>query len=131
MRRALFFTAIAIGLAGCQTTGQNFELRRVAVAGTSLKLGHYLSANPDCTSFGMPTVRILQRPESGSLSVREGLDFPSFVASNIRSACNTRRMPSMQLWYAPDRAGTTQRVSVEVIYSSGEARTFNYTIDVR
>lgn len=117
-------------LAGCQTTGGN-SFKRVAIAAKPLKLSHYMSVNPDCTPIGTATVRVLTGPQNGSVSVRPGSDFPYFYRNNIRSNCNGRRVASQQLWYTGRTSGSSDQVTVEVIYASGAARTSTYLIENR
>lgn len=130
MRVLLTIAGLALVLAGCQTTGGNSS-RRVAIAGKPLKLGHYMSVNPDCTPAGAATIRVLSSPQNGSVSVRSGSDFPYFFRNNIRSNCNGRRVASQQLWYTGRVSGTTDQVTAEVIYSNGVARTSTYLIETR
>ena len=104
---------------------------RTAIAGRPLKLGHWYSVNPDCSSVGQTEVRIASGPQRGTLAVKYASDFPNYPSSNVRSTCNGRRVPSAQLWYTPARSVVGQdHVSAVIVFPSGATRSPSYTINI-
>ena len=78
----LTFTLLSATGAQSQTAVKN------VISGTSLKLSFFNSTNPDCSSRGPSTVRLVRSPEHGGVSLRHTADFPS-----SRSQCHQRRVP--------------------------------------
>lgn len=122
-------------LAGCQTvpvgTHSLLSTGRVALVGKPLKLDRFYSINPDCTSIGAATVRVLEAPQHGSISQRDEADFPFFVPANPRSVCNTKRVPTRQLWYTARTAGMSDRIVVEVIFANGATRNVTFNLSTQ
>ncbi len=128
MRILVILAAFALSTA----TAQAQYLNRVAASGKQIKLGFFGSANPDCSSAGDPTVRVTQTPEHGRVSTPAARDFPTFSQSNVRSVCNTRRLPGRVAWYTSQRGFVgTDQVVLEVFYTSGVMRRYHYAIEVR
>jgi hypothetical protein len=105
---------------------------RYAVSGKPLKIYSASSTNPDCTSAGSVEVRITQPPQNGRIVVSSRQVFPSFPESNVRSACNRRRVPGVELSYVSNRGyAGPDSASVEVIYPTGLLRTVSVSVSVR
>lgn len=105
---------------------------KTVVAGNSVKLGFFNSTNPDCTSIGFATVRILQNPQQGSLQVSRTRDFPSFPPSNVRHVCNTRRVQGVAITYvAPRGYQGSEYAALEIIYATGSEIRRSYYITVK
>lgn len=122
---------LGLGLAGCQTTGgatTTASLSFVAVAGKPTQLNYYLSLNPDCSAGSLPTIRIVQQPQNGTLKIMSGTNFPNFHQENIRSACNRKRSASQQVWYTGNSAGANDLVIVEAIFSNGRTILHSFNI---
>ena len=132
MRILLLLVTIAIAVSGCQTVpGGNaniFSGGRVAIVGKPLKLERFYAINPDCSSLGSTTIRVISGPQHGTISQRDEADFPYFVNANPRSACNRRRVPTRQLWYTASTPGMSESIVVEVIYVNGAARNFTFKL---
>lgn len=104
---------------------------KTAIAGRPLKLGHWYSINPDCSSLGRTEVRIASGPQRGTLAVKQSSDFPRYPSTNSRSACNGRRVTSTQLWYTSPRGVVGQdHVSAVIVFPSGATRNPSFTINV-
>ena len=58
--------------------------------------------NPDCSVIGMPTVHILEQPQSGKVAVENGTGFSAFPASNTRFKCNSNRSDGVVISYTPN-----------------------------
>jgi hypothetical protein len=87
-------TAITITFALFSATGaQGQTAVKNVTSGNSLKLSFFNSTNPDCSSRGPSTVRLVRSPEHGRVSFRHSADFPS-----SRSQCHQRRVPGTALY---------------------------------
>ena len=122
----------AAAVSGCNTTTTVSPSLKVTVVGKPLNIDTHYSTNPDCTSAGQPTVRIIEAPKHGKVELRETTDFPEFKANNSRAHCNMRRVPVVQITYipAPGYSGPDS-FKTDVVYASGTARLYDYKVDVR
>jgi len=125
--------AIAIATVMLSATAAQAQFAtKYAVSGRPLKLDFANSTNPDCSSIGPPTNRVVRAPEHGRLTVAQTSDFPNFPASNTRSECNRRRVAGAALHYVSQRGFTgMDAVGVEIIFASGNMRQKSFTINVR
>jgi len=126
-------TAITIAIAlFSATAAQAQSASKYALSGRPLKLSFFNSTNPDCSSVGRPTIRLVRAPEHGRVTVTQTADFPNFSASNIRSECNRRRVAGAALYYVSQRGYVgTDYVQAEIIFASGSLRQVSFTINVR
>lgn len=132
--RIQILTAVlaAAAVSGCNTASTVSPSLKVTVAGKPLKVDSHYSINPDCSSLGQATVRVLEAPKHGKVETRETTDFPTFRESNSRHHCNTRRVPVTQIVYVPAPGYTGQdNFKADVVYASGSARIYDYKVDVR
>jgi hypothetical protein len=114
------------------TAAAQAQRLKVAVAGKPLVLGKGVSVNPDCSSAGDFVIRVTSPPSHGSVSIRRAGVYPSFRASNRRSACNQRRVPGVTAVYVARRGYTgPDTVGLEYIGPSGSYRESTYNILVR
>jgi hypothetical protein len=120
-------TAVTITFALLSATGaQGQTAVKNVISGNSLKLSFFNSTNPDCSSRGPSTVRLVRSPEHGRVSFRRTADFPS-----SRSQCHQRRVPGTALYYQSQRGfGGMDYVEAEVIFPSGNLRRYSYSINV-
>jgi hypothetical protein len=116
-----------LGAIGAQTV----ELTRVAAGELRARLDFLTSIEPDCSSIGQTTVRVVAQPQHGMLAVENGQGFTSFPKDNPRSECNTRRSDGTLVFYQPnsDYSGADS-ITLYVIFPSGNAQTRHYSIDV-
>jgi len=126
-------SAITIALAlFSATAAQAQSATKYAVSGRSLKLSFFNSTNPDCSTVGRPTIRLIRAPEHGRVTVTQATDFPNFPVSNIRNECNRRRVPGAAAYYVSQRGFLgTDFVQLEIIFPSGSLRQQSYNINVR
>ena len=100
--------------------------------GQSVKLYFAASVNPDCSNAGTATVRITKQPEHGRVSIQQTRDFVFFRESNVRSACNRRRVAGVAVRYTAQRGFTGyDSVGVEMYYASGSKRWGTFNIQVK
>ena len=125
--------AITIATAMLSATAAQAQFAtKYAVSGQPLKLDFAASINPDCSSIGPPTIRVVRAPEHGRLTVVRTTDFPSFRPPNPRSDCNRRRVAGAAIRYVSQRGFIgMDAVGVEIIFASGSLRQQNFTINVR
>jgi hypothetical protein len=111
---------------------ETLELTRVATAEHKLQLDfiHYIFA--DCKSVGPVTVRVLEQPQHGVLSIEYGQAFTDFPADDKRAACNARESKGTLVFYQPnaDYRGADS-ITVNALSESGHALTRHYAIDVK
>ena len=107
-------------------------IRRTALAGDTIKMDFFVSLNPDCSPTGPQTVRVTQNPSNGHLKVSKAEDFITFPATNVRSACNTRRVPGMRIEYTPQPGYSgSDYMAIEVITANGFERNRSYYVTVK
>jgi hypothetical protein len=108
------------------------EITRVAAVDQPLRVAFLYDVNPDCSVIGMPTVRVVEQPKSGKVTVENGTGFPGFPANNVRSKCNSNRVDGMVLSYIPNPGyAGTDSVLVDIIYPDGNASKRRYAIEVK
>ena len=104
--------------------------QKVVASGRPLMLYQAWATNPDCTSAGTVVVRVAQPPEHGRLSIRQTGVFPRFPESNLRSACNRRRVPGVLATYVSQRGYVGPDLAVlEVLFPAG--RGVRVTLPIR
>jgi hypothetical protein len=120
-------TAITITFALLSaTTAQGQSATKNAVSGHSLKLSFFNSTNPDCSSRGQSTIRLIRAPQHGHVTFAQTTDFPS-----SRSQCHLRRVPGTAMYYVSQRGFIgTDYVEAEIIFPTGNLMQRSYTINV-
>ncbi len=101
-------------------------------SGTNQQIDFFASVNPDCSSAGLPVVRLIEGPYRGVVTTDKGRDFLPFPAGNVRHACNRARVAGTKLFYksAPHLIGT-DHVRLLILSGSGTGREATYEIEVR
>jgi hypothetical protein len=62
----------------CQVIGSHAApITKYVVSGRPLKLSYFSSTNPDCSTAGRPTIRLIRAPEHGRVTISKGSDFPN------------------------------------------------------
>jgi hypothetical protein len=127
MRMVMVLSCLALS-----TVAVHAQSYKVAASGQPLTLFRGGSTNPDCTSQGNVTVRVVGGPQHGRVSVRSGGLFPTFSANNPRSRCNTRRVAGKEAIYISRRGYVgPDAVTLEVIYPEGRYLRRTIAIAVR
>ncbi len=115
-----------------QTAQQTLELTRAVASDQTLRLDFLFALNPDCTSLGFATVRILGQPKHGKFTYENGTGFTTFPQDNSRSECNKRRSDGVILTYEPDMGFIgSDSIDIDVIFASGFSRNRHYSIEVK
>ena len=102
---------------------------KIVAAGGVLRLGHFTSANPDCTLSGSTVVRVTDAPTHGALKMKNERAF-SYFGNN--QSCNARRVDGVTVEYLPQRGFVgTDIVGLDVIYAGGYEWKNKYNIAVK
>ncbi len=105
---------------------------RIVPSGLNQQIDFFASVNPDCSSPGLPTVRLIDGPQAGTITTDRGRDFMAFPHGNVRAACNKRRVAGLKMFYrSPKGFMGTDRVRILVISASGTGREATYSIQAR
>lgn len=121
-------TALLLGSGGAAWADE----QRIVPTGTNQQIDFLASVNPDCSSPGLPTVRLVAGPDKGTVTTEKARDFKPFPRGNVRSACNGRRVTGLRVFYrsAKDFIGT-DHVQILVISANGTGREARYAIQAR
>lgn len=107
-------------------------VRYTAVAGRESRLNTVMSLNADCTSRGIPTIRVPSPPAHGTTSVRDGDYYPTFGPLTQRASCNLKPEPGAAVFYQPAEGYVgPDSLSMEIIYPDGQDHTINYDLTVK
>lgn len=113
---------------GAPATAQSSHYTSVeAMSGKPLQLGYYASVRKDCAPAPLPSVRVVQAPKSGVLTIRTAV-----LTTDKLGGCPGLKVPARVLFYQA-RAGYAgaDHVTYEVTTSPGNPRTFDVTITVK
>ena len=72
---------------------------RTIASGERQRIDYFYYLNPDCTSAGNATIRIITPPAHGELTTEGGVDYPNFQKENQRYQCNLRKSPVINVSY--------------------------------
>lgn len=104
----------------------------VAQAGMRSRINTVFSLEPNCTSLGNISVRVLGAPVHGTLEIRPGDYFPNYAAPNPRFDCDTRPSPGVAVFYTPAPGFTgNDSIRLDVIPPSGTERLVETTVVVK
>ena len=127
VRNFLFWCATA-SLMATATLAQDTNYTSVdATSGKPVQLGYHASAHKNCTPGALPTIRVIEAPKSGMLTVRRAVLTTERVAG-----CPGLKTPAQVVLYLarPDYAGP-DHVKYEVTSENGEVATNDVTITVK
>jgi len=97
------------------------DLNKVVLTGEKIRLTHYQALDPDCTSQGKTTIRILKEPQNGRTEVASVRAFPNYEKDNVRAKCNEQQVDASGLWYVSNVSFKGQDlIELEVIFPRGE-----------
>jgi hypothetical protein len=108
------------------------ELVRVATPDHKLQLDFFYLVQVDCSSVGRTSVKIIEQPQHGKLSIETGKASTDFPAGDQRRACNDRQSDGTFAFYEPnsDYHGADS-VTLSIAPPLGAARTQHYSIQVK
>lgn len=111
---------------------QAYNISKSVLAGQTLTVAHSISLNPDCTSRGFATLRIVQPPAHGVANIVTRNDYPSFYGKNPRAECDKQKHPGRFVDYVPENGFVGQDfLIVEHIGLTGEDKMLRITITVK
>jgi hypothetical protein len=111
---------------------QILERARAVASDKQLRLDFVYTLNPDCTSIGFATIRIIEQPKHGKITVENGTGFTSFAKDNLRYECNKSRSDGVVIVYEPESEFKgTDSVFIDAIFASGTSQKRHYTIEVK
>ncbi len=102
----------------------------MSVTATSEKpvqLGYHASAHKNCTPAALPTIRVIEAPKSGTLTVRRGV-----LTTETVTGCPGLKTPAQVVFYLA-HAGYAgpDHVKYEVTAENGEVATYDVAITVK
>jgi hypothetical protein len=108
------------------------DLAKVVAAGHRLRVEFLYAIEPDCSSMGETSVRILEPPLHGNVTIHNGQGFTSFARDNQRYDCNMRKSDGTFVYYEPQPGFAGQdSVTLDIIFPTGQASRQRYAIEVR
>jgi len=94
-----------------------------AVPGKPIEIGNYAAVGANCSAGAPPTIKVMEPPKAGTLSVRSGERVYS-VAN-----CPPIRIPAEVMTYqARDGATGTDRLVYDIVSATGQVSTKDVTI---
>jgi len=111
---------------------ETLELTRAVPAGRQRRLDFVYFLNPNCSSMGLATVRVLEGPTHGKLTVENGTGYPNFSQTSQRYECNRLQADGVAVFYEPNPEFTgTESATIDVVFPSGFSRKRHYAIEVK
>lgn len=109
-----------------QQASTTVERNAKGQAAKNIQVGLYINVRPDCTSGPLPTIRLVNPPANGTLTIRRG----KVNATNYKQ-CLALEVPGFVAFYKSkaDFAGTDV-TTVEVKYPQGRTEIQRITITV-
>jgi len=133
-------TLIFVLLAGCETPkpvpvtvpGAPAPIAKAAISGVPQSINDDYSINADCSSAGLPVIKIIDSPEHGTITLKEEPGYTNFSKDNQRFECNKQKVPMVKVVYTsvPNYVGS-DRAKIMVIYPGGNFRYMVFEITVK
>lgn len=126
--RTLVFSCAIASLTIASSLAQNANYTSVeATSDKPVQLSYHASAHKNCTPAPLPTVRVLEAPKSGTLTVRGAV-----LKTNKVAGCPGLKTPAQVVFYLA-HAGYVgpDHVKYEVTSENGEVATNDITITVK
>jgi hypothetical protein len=101
--------------------------RAETTSGTQVQLNYHATARKNCTAMPLPTIRVLQVPKAGTLTVRRGEATIASIAD-----CQPFKTPAEVVFYQsrPAYVGPDHLI-YEVTSANGEVANFDISIEVK
>ncbi len=113
-------------------TTQRPPIAKGAESGKKQLFDTVSALNPDCTNAGEPVVTVVKPPVNGQITVEKGEAFPNFPKDNVRSACNTQKVPATLIYYTSNPGFTgIDSATIEILTPTGGLVRPVYAITVR
>jgi hypothetical protein len=109
-----------------QQTSTTVERSAKGVTAKNVQVGLYINVRPDCTSGPLPTIRLVNPPTNGTLTIRRG----KVNATNYKR-CLALEVPGLVAFYKSKTDFTgTDVTTIEVKYPQGRTEIQRITITV-
>jgi len=77
-------------------------------------------------------VRILEKPQHGTLTVENGQGFTNYPKENQRYECNTRKSDGTLVFYEPESEFTGKdSITLDIIFPLGQSSKRHYSIEIK
>lgn len=94
-------------------------------------MAKYYEVNPDCSSGGIPNIKITNPPAHGVASAEPSQDYSEFLSNNQRYECNKTKLPVTAVFYTSEsNFKGADSFEIEVIFPSGTAKTQQFLMTV-
>ncbi|KQZ01667.1 hypothetical protein ASD45_12990 [Pseudolabrys sp. Root1462] len=116
-----------------ESEAQTGEIMASSVlSGNETRLGAMHYVNIDCTSGGLPDVRIVTKPQHGDYRM-DPITIPiNRPANTVFAACNGKPVEAVGVFYKPkDAFKGEDTVALDVDFKHGKVRRFTYKITVQ
>ena len=115
--------AAAVAQAPSSTNYTSFD----ATSAKPVQIGYYGSAHKDCTAAALPTIRVVEAPRSGLLTVRRGV-----LTTNRLANCPGLRIPAQVAFYqARPGVGGTDHFVYLVTNPDGLVAAYDVSITIK
>jgi hypothetical protein len=122
----------ALNPAAAPNPAQPPDLTKVVAIGQRLRVEFLYALEPDCSSMGVTSVRILEPPQHGKLTVENGQGFTGFAKENQRYDCNMRKSDGTLVFYDPEPGfAGNDTITLDIIFPTGQSSRQHYAIDVK
>ncbi|HEX4766314.1 MAG TPA: hypothetical protein VH414_08545 [Lichenihabitans sp.] len=103
-----------------------------AATDTRVRFDFLTILNPDCSTMGNLSFRVLTKPEHGEISFVPDDSFPNFKEANVRSRCNVGKVHGLSIYYkSNDQFVGEDKATVLYLYPDASADLMEYEIIVR
>jgi hypothetical protein len=126
--RSLLFSCAAASLIASAGLAQDASYTSVdATSEKPVQLGYHASAHKNCTPALPPTIRVIEAPRSGTLTVRKAV-----LTTNRIAGCPALKTPAQVVFFLA-RAGYAgpDHVKYEVTDENGQVTTYDVAITVK
>ena len=108
------------------------DLTKVVATDQRLRVEFLYALEPDCSSMGVTSVRILEPPQHGKLTIENGRAFTGFAKENQRYDCNMRKSGGTLVFYDPEPGfAGNDTITLDIIFPTGQSSRQRYAIDVK
>ena len=124
---ALALAAMMVTAALAQPAPSSNYTSFEATSAKPVQIGYYAEAHKDCTPAPLPTIRVIEAPKSGTLTVRVGE-----LKTNQVAGCPGLKTPARVVFYqARGGALGTDHLVYVVTNATGEVASYDVTINIK
>jgi hypothetical protein len=112
---------------------QKLSVSKAAIGSTPIRVWANAAIDPDCsTHLPGPSLTILQPPAHGQATISDEPFYAAFPPANPRSACNSRKVPGHQAFYAAASGYSGHdHLVLQGASPEGQVRRIDVDVDVR